>query len=236
MRDEPPNENEIKRLQKILDHEVIQMQYCLLKIFTYCSDDLLQNDQLISYVDELVYESVRMLNHEHHWVRCNAAKIISHVIEKLDFEWLSCKLSNHGRVKDKPQSASALKFMYDNPHYDIKTLILDLCAQSVPGQTSQLMIDEIWKIFLYVANILKAVKMLEGDKKSIVGESTSPESISDDESNVDETKDEICFQNTKPVNLVWLIHRLRFLTYGEVSKAIHCTKMVNYFIFLLLTI
>lgn len=217
MQDDGRDESDVKRFEKALDHELLQMQYCLLKMFEYCNEHIIQNKRLVKLLDELAYESQRMLGHEHSWVRCNAATILSHLIGNcLDFGWIARKLSNDKQIEKIPHSGPALNFIYDNPQYDIKSLILDLCAQVVPGETTQTMIDEIIKIFLYMANILKDVTLKKTEQSPITN---TQDKLCQDEEN------DTC-NKSSTITLTWLIYRLRYLIYCEVSKAIHCTKMV----------
>ncbi|XP_073844467.1 small subunit processome component 20 homolog [Musca autumnalis] len=200
-------EEELERKQRSLDHEIIQVQYCLLKIFEYCSADLLKITELTNTVDELAYESQRLLAHDHNWVRCNAAKIIGHILSGYDFEYIGRKLSQID-VEDGSNISNKLDFIYLNPEYDIKSLILDLCAQMIPAETSQLMIDEIVKIFLYVATMLKDV----------------PFSVKTQTENEDDNQEDHKESVTK-INLNWLLRQIRFLINKEVVKAPHSTTM-----------
>ncbi|XP_061393934.1 small subunit processome component 20 homolog, partial [Musca vetustissima] len=201
-------EEEMERKQRSLDHELIQVQYCLLKIFEYCSSELLKTNELTNTVDELAYESQRLLAHDHNWVRCNAAKIIGHILSQYDFDYIGRKLSQTDVEEDSAKKSISLDFIYLNPQYDIKSLILDLCAQMMPGETSQLMIDEIVKIFLYVATMLKDVPF-----------SVKRQNESDD-ANEEDSKESVA-----KINLYWLLRQIRFLINKEVVKASHSTNM-----------
>ncbi|XP_058979679.1 small subunit processome component 20 homolog [Musca domestica] len=202
-------EEELERKQRSLDHEMIQVQYCLLKVFEYCSSELLKISELTSVVDELAYESQRLLAHDHNWVRCNAAKIIGHILSGYDFDYIGRKLSQ-ADFEDSRSSLNKLDFIYLNPEYDIKSLVLDLCAQMIPGETSQLMIDEIVKIFLYIATMLKDVPF------SVKRQS---ENIEDDQENMEDK------EPATNINLNWLLKQIRFLINKEVVKASHSTSM-----------
>lgn len=212
LQDEQAQEEELQRKQRSLDHELIQIQYCLLKIFEFCSSELMNNSELMNTVDELAYESQRLLAHEHNWVRCNAAKIITHILSGYDFAYIGQKLSQI-EINDSVANSIKFDYIYLNPEYDIKALILDLCAQMIPAETSQPMIDELVKIFLYVATMLKDVPF-----------TVNGESIEEDEK-LNDSKDSL----TK-INLNWLLRNIRFLINKEVVKAPHCTSMVNIYI------
>uniref|UniRef100_A0A1I8QDT5 Uncharacterized protein n=1 Tax=Stomoxys calcitrans TaxID=35570 RepID=A0A1I8QDT5_STOCA len=205
--DEQVLEKDLERKQRSLDHEIIQVQYCILKIFEYCSSELFKNSELANSVDELAYQSQRLLAHEHNWVRCNSAKIITHILSSYDFVYIGRKLS-HIEIDETTASSIKLDFIYLNPEYDIKSLVLDLCAQMIPGETSQPMIDEIVKIFLYVATMLKDVPFAVETKSKV-----------DDESPALETDS---FTN---INLSWLMKNIRFLINKEVVKASHSTAV-----------
>ncbi|XP_037947958.1 small subunit processome component 20 homolog [Teleopsis dalmanni] len=149
----------VEEKQRAIDHEVIQMQYCLLKIFDYCGQTCFSNEELVNIVDELAYESQRLLAHEHSLVRCNAAKILTHVLGNYDFDLVAQIINKEKTLESiNPQSAK-LNYIYINPELDIKSLTLDLCAQITPGDTAQEMIDEIVKIFLYIGNMLRNVSL-----------------------------------------------------------------------------
>lgn len=200
-------EETLVRKQKALDHELIQMQYCLLKIFDYCSSEIFKNEELSNSIDELAYESQRLLAHEHNWVRCNAAKIISHIIAGLDGSLIGRRLSQIFSENDETKRIN-LDFIYLNPEYDIKSLVLDLCAQIIPGETAQPMIDEIVKIFLYIATMLRDVPF------KVKSELVEPQ---------EDHKESV----TK-INLNWLMKNIRFLINKEVAKAPHSTSIVSY--------
>ncbi|XP_037815969.1 small subunit processome component 20 homolog [Lucilia sericata] len=206
--DEEQNEAALLLKQKALDHELIQMQYCLLKIFDYCSEELFKNDEISNLIDELAYESQRLLAHEHNWVRCNAAKIISHIISGFDLPLIGRKLAQIVSEEDEKKRIK-MDFIYLNPEYDIKSLVLDLCAQMIPGDTAQPMIDEIVKIFLYVATMLREVPFKV--KREV-------------EQEVEEVQEDNKESLTK-INLNWLMKNIRFLINKEVAKAPHSTSM-----------
>ncbi|XP_065367264.1 small subunit processome component 20 homolog [Calliphora vicina] len=201
------DEEILAHIQKALDHEIIQMQYCLLKIFDYCSAELFKNEELSNMMDELAYESQRLLAHEHNWVRCNAAKIISHILSGLDFPLIGRKLSQIVSEEDEAQRIK-MDFIYLNPEYDIKSLVLDLCAQMMPGNTAQPMIDEMVKIFLYIATMLRDVPF------------KVKREVEDEEEPQEDHKESL----TK-INLNWLMKNIRFLINKEVAKAPHSTSM-----------
>ncbi|GBP09425.1 hypothetical protein EVAR_72079_1 [Eumeta japonica] len=74
----------------------------------------------------------------------------------------------------------------------------------IPGETAQIMIDEIVKIFLYIATMLKDVPFKV--KRELEQE--------DDEDNK---------ESLTKINLNWLMKNIRFLINKEVSKAPHYT-------------
>uniref|UniRef100_A0A1B0FCE8 Uncharacterized protein n=1 Tax=Glossina morsitans morsitans TaxID=37546 RepID=A0A1B0FCE8_GLOMM len=197
-------EEEIAALQqKVLDHELIQMQYCILKMFDYCSTEMFSNEELCRLIDELAYESQRLLNHEHIWVRCNAAKILTQILSTYDYTLISRKLQQLSNEQNISNDCR-LDFIYLNPEYDIKSLVLDLCAQVIPGDTCENMLDEIVKILLYIATMLKDVPFI---LKKEVQENNGRD---DDDENV----------RTK-INLNWLLRNIRYLINKEVTRAPH---------------
>ncbi|XP_054739272.1 small subunit processome component 20 homolog [Anastrepha obliqua] len=204
--------------QRAIDHEIIQTQFCLLKMLDYCALELFSsnNTELCHVVDELAYESQKLLAHEHAWVRCNAAKIIALILGNYDFARVAVQLTKEqkelaytdGNSNDS-SDAPKFDFIYTDPAYDIKSLVLDLCAQVVPGDTQQNMIDEIVKIFLFIGNMLREVPF-----------SVKQEKPEDDAAEQSENQTQEKGTTTK-INLYWLVRNIRFLINREVTKAPH---------------
>ncbi|XP_043645903.1 small subunit processome component 20 homolog [Drosophila teissieri] len=191
------NESILEHQQRKVDHQLIQLQYCLLKIFEHCGEALLSNSQLSDTIDDLAYGSQRLLNHEHNWVRCNAAKLLTHIVAHFDFAYVGQQLSG---IKLEEGAEKALYFIYAQPAEDIKSLVLDLCAQVTPGETAQEMIDELSKILLFVGHMLRDVPFSLKQEKN------------DDEEDL---------EPVNKINLNWLIRNIRFLINKEVAKAPH---------------
>uniref|UniRef100_A0A1B0AB85 Uncharacterized protein n=1 Tax=Glossina pallidipes TaxID=7398 RepID=A0A1B0AB85_GLOPL len=93
--------------------------------------------------------------------------------------------------KDTDSEVSSLYFTCFNPENDIKSLVLDLCAQVIPGDTNENMIDEIVKILLYIATMLKDVPFML--KKEVKGNN----GLDDDDGNIG-----------MKINLSWLLHEI----------------------------
>ncbi|XP_014095397.2 small subunit processome component 20 homolog [Bactrocera oleae] len=209
--------------QRAIDHEIIQIQYCLLKMLDYCAVELLSgnNAELSHVIDELAYESQKLLAHEHVWVRCNAAKIIALILSNYDYARVGAQLARAQQHPDYTNgngvdaNAAKFDFIYTNPVYDIKSLVLDLCAQVVPGDTQQNMIDEIVKIFLFIGNMLRDVPF------SVKQEKQEDDAAEEKENTTVEQKEENT-AGTK-INLYWLVRNVRFLINREVAKAPHST-------------
>ncbi|XP_018794678.1 PREDICTED: small subunit processome component 20 homolog [Bactrocera latifrons] len=209
--------------QRAIDHEIIQIQYCLLKMLDYCGVELLSgnNAELSHVIDELAYESQKLLAHEHAWVRCNAAKIIALILSNYDYARVGAQLSraqqraDYASANGVDANAAKFDFIYANPVYDIKSLVLDLCAQVVPGDTQQNMIDEIVKIFLFIGNMLRDVPF------SVKQEKQEDDAAEEKENTAVEQKQEHT-TGTK-INLYWLVRNIRFLINREVAKAPHST-------------
>lgn len=187
------------------------MQYCLLKVFDYCSAELFKNEELSNTIDELAYESQRMLAHEHNWVRCNAAKILSQILSSYDFALIGRKLCQIQSAEDEAKRIK-MDFIYLNPEYDIKSLVLDLCAQMIPEETAQIMIDEMVKIFLFIATMLRDVPF----KLKRETDAEPEEEIQEDSK-----------ESLTKINLNWLVKNIRFLINKEVAKASHSTAIVS---------
>ncbi|XP_017079026.1 small subunit processome component 20 homolog [Drosophila eugracilis] len=196
---EQDNESRLERHQRRADHQLIQLQYCLLKIFEHCGETLLSNPELSDTIDELAYGSQRLLGHDHNWVRCNAAKILTHILAHFDYAYVGQQLSG---IKKEEGTEKTLYFIYAQPADDIKSLVLDLCAQFTPGETVQEMIDELSKILLYVGQMLRDVPFSLKQEKDA------------------EESDQI-----NKINLKWLLRNIRFLINKELAKAPHDTSM-----------
>lgn len=196
----------LEQQQRNVDHQVIQLQYCLLKIFEHCGETLLSDQELAPTVDELAYASQRLLAHEHNWIRCNAAKLLTLILAHYDYAYVGQQLL--GIKCEKAEDVKVLEFIYAHPAQDLKSLVLDLCAQVIPGETAQEMIDELVKLLLFVAHMLRDVPFSiklegEGDQKETKGTPVGK------------------------INLNWLVRNIRFLINKEVSKAPHDTSIVS---------
>lgn len=213
--------------QRAIDHEIIQIQYCLLKMLDYCAVELLNsnNAELSHVIDELAYESQKLLAHEHAWVRCNAAKIIAVILSNYDYARVGAQLaraqqqSEYTNGNGVDANAAKFDFIYTNPVYDIKSLVLDLCAQMVPGDTQQNMMDEIVKIFLFIGNMLRDVpfSVKQEKQEDAAAEEKENAAVEQNEENTTSTK----------INLYWLVRNIRFLINREVTKAPHSTILVS---------
>ncbi|KAH8321513.1 hypothetical protein KR074_007240 [Drosophila pseudoananassae] len=195
-------ESRLEEQQRKLDHQLIQLQYCLLKILEHCGESLMSNPELSETVDELAYGCQRLLGHEHNWVRCNAAKLLSHILAHYDYAYVGQQLAG---IKDEACAKQTLEFIYSQPAQDIKSLVLDLCAQVTPGETAQEMIDELTKILLFVGQMLRDVPF-----------NLKQEKDADDE-------EEPSLGNK--IHLNWLVRNIRFLVNKEVAKAPHDTSI-----------
>ncbi|XP_033152449.1 small subunit processome component 20 homolog [Drosophila mauritiana] len=191
------NESVLELQQRKADHQLIQLQYCLLKIYEHCGESLLSNPQLSDTVDDLAYGSQRLLNHDHNWVRCNAAKLLTHIVAHYDFAYIGQQLSG---IKLEVGAKKELNFIYAQPAEDIKSLVLDLCAQVTPGETAQEMIDELSKILLFVGHMLRDV----------------PFSLKQEKNDDEEEREPV-----NKISLTWLVRNIRFLINKEVAKAPH---------------
>jgi len=203
------NESRLEQQQRKADHQLIQLQYCLLKIFEHCGEGLLTNPELSDSIDELAYGSQRLLGHDHNWVRCNAAKLLTHILAHYDYTIVGQQLSG---IKKEDGTEQTLYFIYGQPAEDIKSLVLDLCAQVVPGDTAQEMIDELSKILLYIGHMLRDVPFsLKQEKDAEDDEEREP---------------------VNKINLNWLMRNIRFLINREVAKAPHDTSIVRITIYI----
>jgi len=193
----------MEQQQRSIDHQLIQLQYCLLKILEHCGEALLVDMELAPNVDELAYACQRLLGHEHNWVRCNAAKILTQILAHYDYEYVGQLLV--GVKREDKSETKPLEFVYGQPAHDLKSLVLDICAQVTPGETAQEMIDELVKILLYVAHMLRDVPFGIKQEPGAVQSESPPGKI----------------------NLHWLVRNIRILINKEVSKAPHDTSIVS---------
>ncbi|TDG50580.1 hypothetical protein AWZ03_002884 [Drosophila navojoa] len=192
----------LEQQQRNVDHQVIQLQYCLLKIFEHCGETLMRDEELAPTVDELAYASQRLLGHEHNWIRCNAAKLLTQILSHYDYAYVGQRLL--GIKCEKAEDAKVLEFIYGQPAQDLKSLVLDLCAQVIPGETAQEMIDELVKILLFVAHMLRDVPFSIKQEEDVAKNEQVP---------------------AGKINLNWLVRNIRFLINKEVTKAPHDTRI-----------
>ncbi|XP_055858759.1 small subunit processome component 20 homolog [Episyrphus balteatus] len=185
------------RKQREIDHELIQMQNCILKILEYCPNVLTKEEFNLS-IDEMAYESQKLLGYEHEWARVNSAKISAIVLSTYDFPLVGQIITKTAKKAENQRD-----YIYLNPESDIKSLVLDLCAQVVPGETNPQMMEEIVKVFLFVANMLRDVPF-DGVK-------IKKEEHEDDDAENDRSK----------INLAWLVKNMRFLANKELAMASH---------------
>ncbi|XP_055386973.1 uncharacterized protein LOC129615671 [Condylostylus longicornis] len=185
-----------KEKEKATDHELIQIQNCILKILEFFSDSILVHAEWNESIDKLIFECQNLLGYEHEWVRLNAVKIIRHIFSHIDYELVTNILTKKTKINE-----SDISFLYVTPENSIKNLTLDLCAQMVPGKTSELLAEEITNIFLIFANILKAVQLMSNAKNTTATYNES--------------------HTRCKLNLNWLLRRMRYIVQAEISKAPH---------------
>lgn len=194
--DEPDNHEE---MQRMLDHQIIQIQNTIFKIIETFDKVIEEYPQ---YIDELAYESQKLLAHEHVWVRLNAMKTLQLIIQHFDIDAI------HTIIMKDERNHSKLNYIYSNPEQELKSLTLDLCAQLIPDQTDEEIAQEVTTILLLIANMVKDIPF---------GDNT--ENDNDDE---EESK-----SIRRKVNLPWLLRRLRYVVHAEVAKAPQSTILVS---------
>ncbi|XP_034650089.1 LOW QUALITY PROTEIN: small subunit processome component 20 homolog [Drosophila subobscura] len=199
-------ESRLEQQQRSADHQLIQLQYCLLKIMEHCGEAMLADKEISDTMDQLAYGCQRHLGHEHNWVRCNAAKLLTHLLAHYDYAYVGQQLVG---VKREDGEEKSLEFIYAQPAQDIKSLVLDLCAQVTPGETAQEMIDELSKILLFVGHMLRDVPFSLKQEKDLEAQ---------------EDEEELERKPTNKINLNWLVRNIRFLVNKEVTKAPHDTS------------
>lgn len=167
------------------------------------------------YVDELAYESQKLLAYEHVWVRLNAAKALDIILSRLNVERVQQTLiagRPSARIEEDETDDSVVRmdFIYSNPRQQLKSLCLDLCAQLLPEVTDAEMAAQVTKNLLYIANLLKVVTL------------EKQEDVNQDDDGTDGG-----YGEAKAINLLWLIRRMRYVVHAEVAKAPHSTVLVS---------
>lgn len=186
--------------QRIIDHQLIQIQNTILKIFETYSNVINDYPQ---YADELAYESQKLLGYEHVWVRLNALKALQIILQTIDADEVHSKLVTG---KSKKNRSNQLDYLYGNCEQEIKSLTLDLCAQMLPDQTDKEMADGVTTVLLFIANMLKNVP---------VGSMANGQDADDEDGETDKA----VATDKRQVNLPWLLRRLRYVIHAEVAKA-----------------
>lgn len=198
---ESDDEQNAEENQRASDHQTIQLQNTILKIIETYDSVIIDFPQ---YMDELAYESQKLLAHEHTWVRLNALKTLQIIIKNIDIEIV------HNNFVNDERNESQSSYIYANPEQEIKSLILDLCAQLIPDQTDNELATEVTTILLLIANMIKDIPF------------EAPDNNDDDEDDED-TKKVI----KRRINLPWLVRRLRYVIHAEVAKAPQITILVS---------
>lgn len=194
------DENKYAELQRMHDHQTIQLQNTIMKIIEKFDDVI---DEFPQYIDELAYESQKLLGHEHVWVRMNALKTLQIILQRIDTDEI------HNMFANGVASQNALAYIYSDPEQELKSLTLDLCAQLIPEQIDSEMAQEVTTILLLVANLVKDIPC---------GESVA------DPDNDDETESKL---DRRKINLPWLLRRIRYVVHAEVAKTPQSTVLVS---------
>lgn len=210
--DDNDSENDDDEAQRAIDHQTIQLQNTILKILETFSSVF---DDYPQYIDELAYESQKLLAYEHTWVRLNALKTLQLIIQNIDVDIVR---SNFMSNKRKETQSS---YIYGNPEQEIKSLILDLCAQLIPNETDTEMANEVTTVLLLIANLLKDIPF------------ESHADADDDADDNDDEADEPKVVSKRRINLPWLLRRLRYVVHAEVAKAPQSTILVSMHIWIL---
>lgn len=200
--DDDDGVNKHEEIQRMHDHQIIQLQNTIMKIIETFDDVI---DKFPQYIDELAYESQKLLAHEHVWVRMNALKTLQIILQRIDTDEIRDMFANGG------SSQNQLAYIYSDPEQELKSLTLDLCAQLIPEQIDSEMAQEVTTILLLVANLVKDIPC---------GESV----VAVDRDNDDETETKM---DRRKINLPWLLRRVRYVVHAEVAKAPQSTILVS---------
>lgn len=152
--DDEMDENKAKIKQDLKkrskDHKIFQVTNAILQIIEKYQSQMANYKQNIY---QLAYESQKMLDYEHVWVRINAAKILGFILSQIDVEQLKLRFSPDNTMEPD------LNFLFGNPATELKSLCLDLTNQLIPEATDEDMADIVVNNLLYVANMIKDVSL-----------------------------------------------------------------------------
>lgn len=220
-------------LQKARDHQLIQLLNFTAKLLEKHTE-VLKQSQFVGDIDELAYVCQKLLAYEHAWVRYNAAKVIGQILQSIDFELLRSRLSDAmnasatADAEDEDDEEEEMDetdaddagckterlYLYSNPQSEIKSLVLDLCAQLRADSADAEMAEEVMKNLLIVAVILKDVPL---------NVATSAE----DQDGGGGGGEERQRTATKSLNLIWLIRRVNYIANSEVIHTPHAILLVS---------
>ncbi|XP_072743036.1 small subunit processome component 20 homolog [Anoplolepis gracilipes] len=179
----------LKDSERAKDHHLIQVLHLLLKIARYTL--FFTNEKYKDSIDSFAEYSQSLLSHPHFWVRLAAAQFIGFVLTALDVDKVVELLNNSGN--DKVQEG----YIYSNPVDTFRSLILDLIAQLYPDMTFEELADQVVKNLIFIAKILKSIKISDA------------QCTKQDDENI--AKDNL--------SLFWLIRRLRKAVNVEITQA-----------------
>ncbi|KMR04659.1 small subunit processome component 20-like protein [Lasius niger] len=187
----------LKDSERAKDHHLIQVLHLLLKIARYTS--FLTNEKYKDSIDSFAEYSQSLLSHPHFWVRLAAAQFIGFVLTALDVDKIVELLNNP--ENDKEQEG----YIYSSPVDTLKSLILDLIAQLYPDMTFEELADQVVKNLIFIAKILKSIKI-----SSVQCDKQDDENTAKDNNNL---------------SLSWLIRRLRKAVNIEITQAPKSTSV-----------
>lgn len=212
MLDESEKEMQEAEKQRGIDHQLIQVQNTLLKLFERHQTAFVKYPQ---YVDELAYESQKFLAHDHVWVRLNALRALQLILQLIDCDEIHRLLTDARHTKDV---GIDFDYLYGNPEQEIKALTLDLCAQLMPDDTDKDMADAVTANLLFIANMLKDVPF---------GNTKKDDDRDNDDDDGDHVEGNETVKDKRKVNLAWLLRRMRYVIHAEVAKAPHSIVLVG---------
>lgn len=153
--------------QRAKDHQIIQILNTILKIlenFPQCIN------KFKHFINELAYEAQKLLAYEHVWVRLNAVKILEFVLNNIDIKRIQKQLLNPitEQTSNVDNGDDDENRIYSNPQIELKSLILDLCAQLIPNETDVDMTEQVFKNLLYIANILQIIPLTNDENEKVI--------------------------------------------------------------------
>ncbi|KAK6627164.1 hypothetical protein RUM44_009641 [Polyplax serrata] len=182
---------------RMKDNHYFQVLQLIMKICTHYPG-FLTSDKYQENVYFFTEISQSFLCHAHEWIRCAGAQFLGHVFN-------SCEPSIVADVLNGKTVESKLSFLESvTIHRRIKSLILDHCAQFIPGiEIGQEFLDQSTKNLVYLARVLSGlVRENEPEKEE-------NEDWNDDDDDAEKSK----------LTFLWMTKRMRRIVNMELGQS-----------------